>query len=193
MIPLTLAVYYGLGRHTGELTFPQLFVAAKWFYITLMIALAAVVFAKFTIIALLLTMHGITARKKRLALYFLAFLLVSTSTLPLAMILSHCKPVQKLWDLGLDGTCQSLGPYGDIAVFHGCKSYITLSFTRNTTDRTSFSSVYRRRSRFMANKYSLEFTNAKAYKVELLSFDGCFYRSHRCCHPKDYLILKVIV
>jgi len=120
-VPLTIAVRFGLGTHMADLTYPQIFRVAKWVWITLIIGVQTAVWAKWSIIALLWQIQGRHARKRRYVLLVVGFFIAVWPVVIIALILTQCKPVAKLWNPTMSGVCRSTIPLENVVIFQGCK------------------------------------------------------------------------
>ncbi|KAG8626937.1 hypothetical protein KVT40_005882 [Elsinoe batatas] len=116
---MIVALLNGLGNHVADLTFPQIFQALRWIWISLYTSLPAGIFAKYSIIALLLQIQGKTAKKRSIALYVLGFLIGVSAIVQFFLSLFQCEPLDKLWFPYLDGSCPRLKLAGDWSYFQG--------------------------------------------------------------------------
>ncbi|KAF4547818.1 Hypothetical protein D9617_35g089690 [Elsinoe fawcettii] len=118
-ITMIIALLNGLGNHVKDLTFPQIFQALRWIWISLYISLPAGVCAKFSIIALLLNIQGQTAKKRSWALWVLGGLIGFSAIVQFFLSFFQCEPIEKLWFPYLDGSCPRLKLAGDWSYFQG--------------------------------------------------------------------------
>ena len=101
---LQLAVDSGMGHHTRELSPSQIVSALKWGWVFQLLAIMASLFGKLAIIAFLLEIRG-KHDKKPWFLWIIGILLIIINLTVMGTILAQCRPVQKLWDDALPGTC----------------------------------------------------------------------------------------
>ncbi|TKX22421.1 hypothetical protein C1H76_5203 [Elsinoe australis] len=118
-IAATFAILSGLGNHIKDLSYPDIFQSLHRVWVALYISLPAAVFAKFSIIALLLTIQGPNARKKSYVLYGIGALIAASAMVQLFLSLFQCEPIAKLWEPTLDGSCPRLKPAGSFSYYQG--------------------------------------------------------------------------
>jgi len=121
VVALTIAVRFGLGTHMADLTYPQVFRVAKWIWITLIIGVQSAVWAKWSIIALLWQIQGRHARKRRYALLVVGLSVAVWPVVIIALSLTQCKPLAKVWNPTILGVCRSNNALVNVVVLHGCK------------------------------------------------------------------------
>lgn len=102
---LTMAAANGLGNDIWELTYSQIKLAILFTYLALTVGVIAIVFAKLSVIALLLSIEKGLARKRRLALFAIAVVFTAANLITIPANWTRCHPVQKIWDPLVDGTC----------------------------------------------------------------------------------------
>jgi hypothetical protein len=122
-VAMIMAIENGLGNHIGHLTHSQVFAALHWIWTSIYIALAAGVFAKFSIIALLLRTQGDFSRKRNAILYAIGALIAIPAVVQLFLSYFQCEPVDKLWFPYLDGSCPRLRLAGQWSYFQGGQSF----------------------------------------------------------------------
>ncbi|KAF2221194.1 hypothetical protein BDZ85DRAFT_284079 [Elsinoe ampelina] len=122
---MIIALLQGLGNHVANLTFPQIFQALRWVWISVYTSLPAAIFAKYSIIALLLQIQGKTAKKRSIALYIMGALIGISATVQFFLSLFQCEPLSKLWFPYLDGSCPRLKLAGDWSYFQGALAALT--------------------------------------------------------------------
>lgn len=106
LVAAQISVREGLANHMTNLPdFYQAANALRWFWIAIYIGLPAMAFAKFSIIALLLNVQGPHAIKRAVVLWFIGFLIMSTSIIQIPLIIWGCDPIARLWDITLPGNC----------------------------------------------------------------------------------------
>lgn len=118
-IAATFAILSGLGNHIKDLSYPDIFQSLHRVWVALYISLPAGVFAKFSIIALLLTIQGPNARKKSYVLYGIGALIAASSMVQMFLSLFQCEPIAKLWEPTLDGSCPRLKLAGSFSYYQG--------------------------------------------------------------------------
>ncbi|PNS21242.1 hypothetical protein CAC42_1021 [Sphaceloma murrayae] len=118
-VVVTVGVSKGLGNHTKILSYPQLFEAIRYVWLTIWTGLPPSVFAKFSIIALLLDVQGPNSRKRRIALWMVGFLVASSSFVQIFISLTQCNPITRLWLLASEGECPRKLPSSHFSYFQG--------------------------------------------------------------------------
>ncbi|KAF4556138.1 Hypothetical protein D9617_1g080130 [Elsinoe fawcettii] len=116
---VTVAVARGLGNHTRNLSYTQLFEAVKWVWMSIWFGLPPSVFAKFSIIALLLDVQSPSEKKRAYILWGIGFLVASTTFIQIFLSLFQCTPVSRLWLLASEGTCPRNFMSGRFSYFQG--------------------------------------------------------------------------
>lgn len=116
---MIMAIENGLGSHAEHLTHSQIFAALHWIWISIYISLAAGVFAKFSIIALLLRTQGNFSKQRNAILYAIGALIAIPAIIQFFLSYFQCEPVDKLWLPYLDGSCPRLRLAGQWSYFHG--------------------------------------------------------------------------
>jgi len=119
-ICIGFATYNGLGRHIGDLELDQLFIVVHWLWITMIVSLPGTVFAKFSIVSLLLQIQGSQARKRRMALLIIAVLTAVISFTQIWLSVFQCEPINKLWQLFEPGQCPRSDGSTYFGIFQGC-------------------------------------------------------------------------
>lgn len=93
-----------MGHHISELQASQIVTALKWGWVYQLLAIAASVVGKLAIIAFLLQIRG-RHDKKPWFLWITGALILAINITVFGTILGQCKPVMKLWNDALPGTC----------------------------------------------------------------------------------------
>ncbi|PSK34052.1 hypothetical protein B9Z65_8378 [Elsinoe australis] len=110
---------YGLGNHAKNLSYPQIFASLQWIWYCIFIGLPAVVFAKYSIIALLLSVQGPNAKKRNWALWGIGAFMMVVTIIQICLSVFECKPVAKLWNPTLEGVCPAKRAAGEYSKFQG--------------------------------------------------------------------------
>ena len=123
-----LAVMHGLGRHQYylELTpdsLSGLSQALKWQFLVECLTCFSYMFIRISICLFLLRLFG---NKKRLrwALYCLMAFVTATNMSSAAVFLAQCRPLRKVWDPSVSGTCVSTGTVVFAGYYNGGKIFI---------------------------------------------------------------------
>ncbi|KAF4548132.1 Hypothetical protein D9617_31g063680 [Elsinoe fawcettii] len=101
----TVATLSGMGSHVRTLSFPAVFKAAHYNYIALFVGQPALNFAKFSVIALLLSVQGPDAKKRKYFLWFLGILALLGSIVQTILTFTSCVPMERLWKPIVPGDC----------------------------------------------------------------------------------------
>ncbi|KAF4761028.1 hypothetical protein HAV15_005372 [Penicillium sp. str.  len=101
---LQLSVNAGMGRHLNDLLKSQIVTALHWSWVFQLLAITASMLGKLAILAFLVQIRG-RHEKKPWFLIILGFLIGAINTTVLGTILGQCKPMNKLWDDSVEGTC----------------------------------------------------------------------------------------
>ncbi|PNS19184.1 hypothetical protein CAC42_1920 [Sphaceloma murrayae] len=101
----TVAVLSGMGSHVKTLTFPEVFKTAHYNYIALFVGQPALNFVKFSVIALLLSVQGPDAKKRKYFLWFLGALPMLGSIIQTILTFTSCVPMERLWKPIIPGEC----------------------------------------------------------------------------------------
>ena len=116
----TLSVRNGMGQHSRSLDPVQIMYSIKWSWITQVLQLIANAAGKIAVITYLTTIHGPTHPKAKLGiLWTLGLVQVASITVLVALILTQCSPLQKLWNEGLQGHCNGRIRNERFAFFQG--------------------------------------------------------------------------
>ena len=105
IILLTIATSYGLGNDVWNLSYNDLTYAIFFTFMTLAIGVIALLFAKLSVIALLLAIEEELGRKRRIALYAIAVISTVANLLVIPANYTRCYPVRKIWDVAYPGKC----------------------------------------------------------------------------------------
>ncbi|PNS16265.1 Saccharolysin [Sphaceloma murrayae] len=122
---LHVATMQGLGNHAKKLTYPQIFSSLQYIWYCIFIGLPAVVFAKYSIISLLLSVQGPTAKKRTWALWTMGAFMMIVAIVQICLSLFECKPIAKLWNPTIEGACPILKAAGEYSKFQGAVSAAT--------------------------------------------------------------------
>ncbi|KAJ6093902.1 hypothetical protein N7467_002747 [Penicillium canescens] len=101
---LQLSVNAGMGHHMNDLSKPQRVTALKWSWVFQLLAIAASMMGKLAILAFLVQIRG-RHEKKPWLLIVLGVLIAAINIAVLGTILGQCRPMPKLWDDDIEGTC----------------------------------------------------------------------------------------
>ncbi|KAJ5690486.1 hypothetical protein N7462_004878 [Penicillium macrosclerotiorum] len=101
---LQLSINAGMGRHWKDLHTTQRVAALKWGWVFQLLAIGASMLGKLAIMAFLIQIRGRHERKPWL-LIVLGTLIGAVNITVMGTILGQCKPMQKLWDNSIEGTC----------------------------------------------------------------------------------------
>lgn len=93
-----------MGRHLDDLLKSQIVTALHWSWVFQLLAITASMLGKLAILAFLVQIRG-RHEKKPWFLIILGFLIGAINTTVLGTILGQCKPMNKLWDDSVEGTC----------------------------------------------------------------------------------------
>lgn len=93
-----------MGQHLDALDGGQIVSALRLGWVYQLLAIAASTMGKLAILALLIQIRG-TRDKKPWGLIILGILIGAVNIAVMGTILGQCKPMAKLWDDGLEGTC----------------------------------------------------------------------------------------
>lgn len=95
----------GLGSHIVELTYPELFMALKYLWLSIFVGLTGTWVAKLAIVAMLYQMATIFQPRRKAFLLSLGLLNSVVTFIAVMLSITQCEPVQFLWDKTLDGKC----------------------------------------------------------------------------------------
>ncbi|KXG50584.1 uncharacterized protein PGRI_043510 [Penicillium griseofulvum] len=101
---LQFSVNAGMGHHLDDLSDLQIVKALHWSWVFQLLAIASSMLGKLAILAFLIQIRGRHDTKP----WFLIILGVLIGTINIAVlgtILGQCKPMHKLWDDSVEGTC----------------------------------------------------------------------------------------
>ncbi|KAJ5515153.1 hypothetical protein N7463_004705 [Penicillium fimorum] len=101
---LQFSVNAGMGHHLDELSDSQRVTALHWSWVFQLLAITASMLGKLAILAFLFQIRG-RHDKKPWFLIILGVLIGSINIAVLGTILGQCKPMHKLWDDSVEGTC----------------------------------------------------------------------------------------
>lgn len=93
-----------MGRHKVELSEQQIIAALKWGSVFQLLAIGASMLGKLAIMAFLIQIRGRHERKPWFLIILVTLIAVVNITV-MGTILGQCKPMQKLWDSSIPGTC----------------------------------------------------------------------------------------
>lgn len=93
-----------MGQHVTDLATPHLVTALKWGWVFQLLAIAASMLGKLAILAFLVQIRGLNTKKPWL-LIIMGVLIAAVNITVLGTILGQCQPMAKLWDDGIEGTC----------------------------------------------------------------------------------------
>lgn len=119
------AEHFGLGKHIDDITSEDaIYQAIKWDYVqSLPLGLAAM----FTKISFFIFLNRVfvTTRTKwawRLILHFANVVNIIANIISATTVLAQCKPMQKLWNPLIPGTCWAPKTQSEMGIFQGGKS-----------------------------------------------------------------------
>ena len=99
-------VIWGEGRHAYYLSADARREALKFNYLTIPFIIMSLCFSKISICLFLLRIiGGSNAPKKKVFLKAMILLLLSINTLDFITVMIQCRPLRKLWDNQVSGTC----------------------------------------------------------------------------------------
>ncbi|KAJ5274558.1 hypothetical protein N7505_003103 [Penicillium chrysogenum] len=101
---LQLSVNAGMGRHLDSLSDTQIVTALHWSWVFQLLAIAASMLGKLAILAFLVQIRG-RHEKKPWFLIILGGFIGAVNIAVLGTILGQCRPMHKLWDDSVEGTC----------------------------------------------------------------------------------------
>ncbi|KAF2227339.1 hypothetical protein BDZ85DRAFT_2220 [Elsinoe ampelina] len=99
------ATLTGLGNDTRKLTYTQTFEALRFAWYTIFVGLVATTFAKFSVVALLVSVQGPSAKKRRFFLLGIAAVFALINLLQIVFSATQCSPASRLWYGYLEGAC----------------------------------------------------------------------------------------
>jgi len=102
-----VALHYGLGRHIEDVSPENVRTAIKWDYLAQPSSIMAPTFGRISFALTLLSLVG-PSRPRRYFLWGIIGTQFLANSLCFIFILVQCKPIQRLWDKRLDGTCWNL-------------------------------------------------------------------------------------
>ncbi|GAM82370.1 hypothetical protein ANO11243_003490 [Dothideomycetidae sp. 11243] len=131
----------GLGSHIVELTYPELFMALKYLWLSIFVGLTGTWVAKLAIVAMLYQMATIFQPRRKAFLLSLGLLNSVVTFIAVMLSITQCEPVQFLWDKTLDGKCpraHMASVYSYVQAGSSCAiAPIERSFTTRTLLTTS--------------------------------------------------------
>jgi hypothetical protein len=101
---LQVSVHFGMGGHFNDLNGNERVQAIKWGWAFQLLAIAASMLGKLAITAFLIQIRG-RHEKKPWFLIVLGALIAAVNITVFGTILGQCKPVAKLWNDSIPGTC----------------------------------------------------------------------------------------
>ncbi|KAF2157528.1 hypothetical protein K461DRAFT_273721 [Myriangium duriaei CBS 260.36] len=116
---LVQATRYGVGNHLVDVKIPDLWQGLKLTWTGLMVGLAAVTFAKISIIALLLTVTTQVQPRRRVLLWTVGLIVPVVNTAQMAISLTQCTPSEKLWYKLMPGNCDRADLANNFGNFQG--------------------------------------------------------------------------
>ncbi|KAF2148065.1 hypothetical protein K461DRAFT_325006 [Myriangium duriaei CBS 260.36] len=105
LVMLTFAVAHGLGNDMWALHYSDLTDAIFYTFMSLAAGTIAIIFAKLSVVALLLQIEDGLQRKRRKALFLIAAVFTTANLLVLPANFTRCTPTRKIWDPLVPGTC----------------------------------------------------------------------------------------
>ena len=116
-------VRWGWGRHTYYLlqtphSRARLLEASKLSSMNQINTIIGIFFIKLSIGLLLLRVFGVK-RSWRWAIYSIVAFVFVTTVISFSMVLAQCRPLDKLWNTTLPGTCWKLDVVIDIGYYNG--------------------------------------------------------------------------
>lgn len=93
-----------MGQHITDLPITRRVTALKWGWVFQLLAIAASMLGKLAILAFLIQIRGRNTRKPWL-LIIMGVLIAAINITVLGTILGQCQPMTKLWNDGIEGTC----------------------------------------------------------------------------------------
>ncbi|KAF2156548.1 hypothetical protein K461DRAFT_316786 [Myriangium duriaei CBS 260.36] len=105
IVLLTIAAAHGLGNDIWKISYSDLRNVIFWTFLALTAGVIAIIFAKLSVIALLLQIEDGLARKRRFALFTIAGLFTISNLLVIPANYTRCFPARKIWDPIIEGHC----------------------------------------------------------------------------------------
>ena len=104
-IVLQIAIQTGIGKHTSTLSHDAVSRALKWSAVFQILVVASSVTGKLAIMAFLVQLRGLHERRPWF-FWTLGLLLIVVNVVDFATMLGQCRPMSKIWDAQVPGTCE---------------------------------------------------------------------------------------
>ncbi|KAK3642764.1 hypothetical protein LTR56_010588 [Elasticomyces elasticus] len=120
-IIITFSVAHGLGNHITPRTDPNdIRLASLYNWMSEMVIIVDIAFAKIAIVSFLLMIQGSTYPRMRYFLHFVWVTNLLLSVNQVVLITQQCKPMPKFWDDTIVGTCDLRATVSKIGFLQGC-------------------------------------------------------------------------
>lgn len=120
-VPGLLTCLNGVGTLQTELSPEQVVQTLFWGWVGVIMAIWSLALGKLSILAMYIYVTGKAARKERIFLWIMAFVAGLVCVLQMIFILTSCRPLQKLWNDALSGSCADKMLSQRLGYFLGCK------------------------------------------------------------------------
>lgn len=104
-IILQLSLNTGIGRHRSALSYHEATEALKWAAVFQILAVASSVTGKLAIMGFLVQIRGLRERRPWF-FWTLGILLIAINVVDFGTMLGQCRPMRKIWDSEIQGTCE---------------------------------------------------------------------------------------
>ena len=174
---ISVAVHYGLGRHTNNLTLAEAIMSVKILWIGFQVTPSAEAAAKISITLMLIRIT--TSRTWRGFFYSLIAVNIMITIMTLFSILLSCKPIQLLWDPSVSGSCANYERTVDIYIQGGRCPSRPYERGQLIYDASSIGCRLRHCPCFLASSLAMERPDQQAIQVFTLraSCFGLFVRT----------------
>ncbi|KAK5105850.1 hypothetical protein LTR62_001962 [Meristemomyces frigidus] len=119
---LTVSVVYGTGNHQDLFTPDDLVRCNLWSWIGQITAIVGLVWGRFAVIAFLFALQGSTHPRWQISLFIVGAAQAIVNFIEIGLILNQCTPTRKLWDLGVQGTCDNIDVCSKVGFLQGSTS-----------------------------------------------------------------------
>ena len=126
-------VLYGLGRHKYYLSHYDFKMFLKWDYLDWLQAILTLAISKISICLLLLRLSQFSKLKR--GLYWLVAFIVATHLPLLVLLIVQCRPLEKAWNVIVDGRCLSKDMIANILIAQGGMSLLAYHSSGADTER----------------------------------------------------------
>jgi rhodopsin domain-containing protein len=116
---LIYGVHWGLGQRLevfNLITFSQI---NKWSMFTQVVIYISLSFSKMAVVAFLQRMHGPNDRNRVIFLWTVAGSNTIMNLIAMALMLTQCTPIAKIWDDSQSGSCASISRAQDYGYVQG--------------------------------------------------------------------------